>query len=87
MLNFRWPSLLNLYDSKTPQLWIDVYKQRHLFGKRTQDMVQQLSSEFYSVQEISKDGFSSFSSMLDEHQHASTAVVDELMQIVHDSKM
>ncbi|XP_041347662.1 F-box only protein 21-like [Gigantopelta aegis] len=86
-LKQRWSSLLDMYDRKTPRQWLDVYKQRHLFGKRTLSMVQQLSSQFYNMQEISKDGFSSFSSLLDEHQHASTSVVDELMQIVHDGKI
>ncbi|KAL3856329.1 hypothetical protein ACJMK2_011098 [Sinanodonta woodiana] len=79
----RWYHLLARYSRDQSYNWYIEYKNRHLFGLKIRRMVEALSPKYYTSEEISKEGFREFRSLLSQHKHAGEFLVDELMEIVH----
>ncbi|KAK3611713.1 hypothetical protein CHS0354_034382, partial [Potamilus streckersoni] len=79
----RWHHLLARYIRDQSYSWYTEYKNRHLFGLTIRKMVEALSPKYYTSEEISKEGFREFRSLLCQHKHAGEFLLDELMEIVH----
>ncbi|XP_046356028.2 F-box only protein 21-like [Haliotis rufescens] len=85
-LQQSFPDLYDHYDRGVHKCWREVYKGRVLYGRRTRNVVSGLSAEYFNTQEISKEGFSQFIVLLEEHDESGNYIMDELMNIVHDGK-
>ena len=81
----RWPNLIRRYSRAKSHDWLKEYKICHVTPRKVITMVDKLSPVYYQVDEVSKEGFSEFVVLMEEHE-AGPIILDTLLDIVDTNK-
>ncbi|KAJ9575100.1 hypothetical protein L9F63_007761, partial [Diploptera punctata] len=79
-----WPGLQEAYEKQKVDNWLEEYKNRKLFGKALRQKVATLSRRFHKKDEISNAELSDFGTMMEEHVHGYSYMVNELLNLSFD---